>query len=186
MTDWRLSEISYFIFVTDRGSKNCDFIPCGSSSKVLFGFVILVTTFFNDQFDAIHRRNLNWATKRRELNYQVRNDCVTLSLVRMHIHSLELNTERFWWKLFAHDRVCFSNSRVWEPWWQCHVCEARWLLASFSRANGSLYFCLARLMCLLGFALLGIYPSASSLHTYVVETRACDERVNSQSEILSR
>lgn len=118
--------------------------------------------------------------KRSEVNFWVGNDRVTLALVRMRIHSLELNADRFWWKLFAHDRVCFSNSRVWEPWWQCHVCGARWLLASFSRANGSLYFSLARLMCLLGFALLGIYPSASSLHTYAVE------RVNSQLEILAR
>lgn len=47
-------------------------------------------------------------------------------------------------------------------------------LASFSTANGSLYCSLARLMCLLGFALLGIYPSASSLHTCTVE------RANSQ------
>lgn len=118
--------------------------------------------------------------KSSELNFGVGIDRVTLVLARMRIHSLELNADRFWWKLFAHDLVCFSNSRVWEPWWQCHVCGARWLLAPFSRANGSLYFSLARLMCLLGFALLGIYPSASSLHTYAVE------RANSQLEILAR
>lgn len=126
MTDWRLSETSYFIWVTHRSSKNCDFIPFGPSSKFLLGFVILLTKFLNDQVDAIHqRRTLNWAPKRRESNYQVRNARVTLALVRIHIHSLDLNTDRFWWKLFAHARVCFSNSRLWEPWWQCHVCEGQ-------------------------------------------------------------
>lgn len=122
----------------------------------------------------------DWIEKGASLTFKLETTVVTLALARMPIHSVELRAGRFWWKLFAHDRLCFSNSRVWEPWWQCHVCGARWLLAPFSRANGSLYFSLARLMCLLGFALLGVYPSASSLHTYAVE------RANSRWGVLAR